>query len=29
MTEEKVWQLLAELVASQKKTDKHLAKTWD
>ncbi len=27
MTEEKVWQLLAELVASQKKTDEQLAKT--
>jgi len=29
MTEEKVWELLAELVASQKKTDAQLAKTWD
>ena len=27
MTEEKVWELLAELVASQKKTDEQLAKT--
>ena len=27
MTEEKVWQLLAELVASQKKTDEQLAQT--
>ena len=27
MTEEKVWQLLAELVASQRKTDEQLAKT--
>ena len=27
MTEEKVWELLAELVTSQKKTDEQLAKT--
>ena len=27
MTEEKVWELLAELVASQKKTDEQLAQT--
>ena len=27
MTEEKVWELLAELFVSQKKTDEQLAKT--
>ena len=27
MTEEKVWDLLAELVASQQKTDEQIAKT--
>ena len=27
MTEEKVWELLAELVASQQKTDEQIAKT--